>query len=114
MLEHRMDGEENDMEVYIKDMEKPTSCNKCPFTCEVLQFFNGKDIPHSCPLIEIVTCGECKHSKEWYADRCLCYLWAEEGVSVFEDGFCNYGERRTEDFDPYQGERDRDENGEIY
>lgn len=45
------------------------------------------------PTINLVRCGECKHSKEWYADRCLCYLWAEEGVSVFEDGYCSYGER---------------------
>lgn len=41
------------MGVYIKDMEKPTSCNKCPFACEALQFFNGKDRPQRCPLIEI-------------------------------------------------------------
>lgn len=41
------------MGVYINNMEMPTSCNKCPFTCEALQFFNGKDRPNSCPLIEI-------------------------------------------------------------
>lgn len=46
------------------------------------------------PSIDLVRCRECKHSKEWYADRCLCYLWAEEGVSVFEDGYCSYGERK--------------------
>lgn len=42
-------------------IDKPKNCNKCPFTCEALQFFNGTDIPQSCPLIGIVTCGECKH-----------------------------------------------------
>ena len=42
----------------------------------------------------LIRCGECKHSKEWYRDRRFCYLWAEAGVSVFEDGYCNYGERR--------------------
>lgn len=46
---------------------------------------------------DLVRCGECKHSKEWYRDRLMCHLWAEFGVSVFEDGFCNYGERRKED-----------------
>ena len=39
--------------IAIPNMSKPTSCNKCPFTCEAMQFFNGTDIPQSCPLIEI-------------------------------------------------------------
>ncbi len=47
--------------------------------------------------IDLVRCGECKHSKEWYGERRLCYLWAEEGVSVFEGGYCNYGERRADE-----------------
>ena len=46
---------------------------------------------------KIVTCGECKHSKEWYGDHRLCYLWAETGIGVFEDGYCSYGERRADD-----------------
>ena len=46
---------------------------------------------------DIVQCKDCTHSKEWYRDRRLCYLWAEEGVSVFEDGYCSYGERRADD-----------------
>ena len=41
------------MGVYIDGLNMPKSCNKCPFTCEALQFFNGKDRPQSCPLIEI-------------------------------------------------------------
>lgn len=41
------------MGIYIKDLAMPTSCKKCPFTCEALQFFNGKGRPQSCPLIEI-------------------------------------------------------------
>ena len=43
------------MGVYIPNMNMPTSCEKCPFTCEALQFFNGKGRPQSCPLIEIPT-----------------------------------------------------------
>lgn len=49
------------------------------------------------PTIDLVRCGECKHSKEWYGDHRLCYLWSEAGIGVFEDGFCSYGERRTDD-----------------
>ena len=81
------------MGVYIPNMSKPKSCKECPLTCEALQFFNGKDRPQTCPLIEIgdeaidiaqdiidgckelkervnkdiVTCGECKYFNlnEW-------------------------------------------------
>lgn len=44
---------------------------------------------------DIVRCGECKYSKDWYGDHCLCYLWAETGIGVFQDGYCSYGERRA-------------------
>lgn len=41
---------------------------------------------------EIIRCKDCKHSEHWYKDRQRCFLWNEDGVSVFDDGFCNYGE----------------------
>ena len=46
---------------------------------------------------EIVRCKDCKHSEFWYRDKRRCFLWHEEGIDVFEDGFCNYAERRTDD-----------------
>lgn len=46
---------------------------------------------------EIVVCKDCKNSEHWYRDRRRCFLWSEDGVSVFDDGFCNYAERRTDD-----------------
>lgn len=46
-------GKENDMGVYIDGLDMPKSCKRCPFTCEALQFFNGKGRPQRCPLIEI-------------------------------------------------------------
>ena len=46
---------------------------------------------------EIVRCRECKYCEHWYADKGRCFLWHEEGIDVFEDGFCNYAERRTDD-----------------
>lgn len=49
------------------------------------------------PTIDLVKCGECKHSKEWYGDHRLCYLWSETGIGVFEDGFCSYGKRREDE-----------------
>lgn len=80
--------------IAIPNMEKPKTCDDCivPLSkCDFLQVRADK-----CTLIEIVECKDCTHSKEWYRDRCLCYLWAEEGVSVFEDGYCSYGERRDD------------------
>lgn len=77
-------------------MEKPKSCNRCPFTCEAMQFFNGKDRPQSCSLIEIVTCGECKW---WNRDgkRKDGKGWCENVICGLtkHNAFCSYGERRA-------------------
>lgn len=43
---------------------------------------------------EIVRCKDCKYSEHWYRDRRRCFLWSEDGVSVFDDGFCNYAEMK--------------------
>lgn len=45
---------------------------------------------------EIIRCKDCKNSEHWYADRRRCFLWAEDGISVFDNGFCSYAERREE------------------
>lgn len=42
----------------------------------------------------VVRCMDCKHSEHWYGDRDRCFLWVEDGIGVFEDGFCSYGERK--------------------
>ncbi len=46
---------------------------------------------------EIIRCKDCKYSEHWYRDKCRCFLWAESGIGVFDDGFCNYAERRTDE-----------------
>lgn len=43
---------------------------------------------------EIVRCKNCENSEHWYGDRMRCFLWHKDGISVFEDGFCNYAKRR--------------------
>ena len=91
------------MGVYIDGLDMPKSCKRCPFTCEALQFFNGKGRPQSCPLIEIdlVRCGECKYMRK-YALRSdeptgiWCHRWSVPRL-VTDDDFCSYGERRTDD-----------------
>lgn len=45
---------------------------------------------------ELVRCGYCMHSIEWYRDKRRCFLWDENGIDVFEDGFCNYGKKRDD------------------
>ena len=43
---------------------------------------------------EIIRCKDCKHSEHWYRDKRRCFLWAEDGIGVFDDGFCSYAERK--------------------
>lgn len=50
----------------------------------------------STDVVEVVRCKNCKNSEHWYRDRRRCFLWSESGIAVFEDGFCNYGERKDE------------------
>lgn len=45
---------------------------------------------------EIIRCKDCKHSEHWYKDKRRCFLWAEDGIDVFEDGYCNYAEGKEE------------------
>ena len=53
------------------------------------------ELPSAQP--EIIRCKDCKNSEHWYRDRRRCFLWSEDGVSVFDDGFCNYAERRQDE-----------------
>ena len=45
-------------------------------------------------VVEIIRCKDCKNSSHWYRDRRICTLWTDDGAAVFEDGYCNYGERK--------------------
>lgn len=53
-----------------------------------------KILPSAQP--EIIRCKDCKYSEHWYRDKRRCFLWHETGIDVFEDGFCNYAERRDD------------------
>ena len=81
-------------------MEPQTDCQKCPFMatdgadklspmmCIALwatkHCTQGK-ILDDCPLVEIVTCKDCKHNNED-----TCYI---DGLGVRDDYFCSSGER---------------------
>jgi hypothetical protein len=101
--------------IAIPNMDKPKRCMYCiaftlqeapthyaydepPYVypyCELLEREVDDDtIPNDCPLIEIVTCGECKWS---YTDERDGTLWCKVHMSHYRvdgDGFCYLGERR--------------------
>lgn len=87
------------MGVYIPTAEMPHNLLECFYgeQCQEYEDCNGLERGKKCPLIELdlVRCRECKYSKNWYGDHRLCYLWAETGIGVFEDGYCSHGERRS-------------------
>lgn len=62
------------------------------------QLFNTFiDMQETVDAVPVVRCKNCKHSQHWYGDKRLCHLWNETGIDVFEDGYCSYGERKTDD-----------------
>ena len=46
--------------------------------------------------VPVIRCEDCRFSKPWYRDKHRCFLWSGTGIDVFEDGFCNYAERKEE------------------
>lgn len=101
--------------IAIPNMEKPkniTRCSykinpeecKCIYTDKVFEETLALIMDHpcpDCPLIEIVTCGECKHMRK-YALRSdeptgiWCHRWSVPRL-VTDDDFCSYGERRADE-----------------
>ena len=95
------------MGVYNPNMEKPKGCYYCPLEqlsgCRLLDNKFVEEIdPNDCPLIEIVTCGECKHfhyDKPYVIQGMpilghdVCDFWGD-GCKTNPNGFCSYGERR--------------------
>ena len=57
-------------------------------------FLAVRKILASFPTVEaepIIRCKDCKYFKHWYRDKGICSFWYEDGIDVFEDGFCSYG-----------------------
>lgn len=89
--------------IAIPNMEMPKDCWECQmfgtweevgkFSCFLGAKVKDIDIrPTDCPLIDIVTCGECKH---WY--RINPPIDEECDIFPNADDFCPYGERRTDE-----------------
>ena len=90
----------------IPNIEKPKDCSECILAdkhlnglCEAKYYCRLE--ADSCPLIEIVTCGECKYMRK-YALRSdeptgiWCHRWSIPRL-VTDDDFCSYGERRADE-----------------
>lgn len=94
------------MGVYIPNMEKPKDCSECILADKHLNgLYEAKYYcrleADSCPLIDIVTCEECKYMRK-YALRSdeptgiWCHRWSIPRL-VTDDDFCSYGERKSDD-----------------
>ena len=57
------------MSVIVKDMEKPQHCYECLLQdkedgrCNILGIAVCDYIPKECPLVEVINCKYCKHSR---------------------------------------------------
>jgi hypothetical protein len=107
--------------IAIKGMEMPDSCYDCHFAvdeetndygsfckCGILEDYETINLlehskHHNCPLVEIVTCKDCKHRKkvhpDWKHDKkaevYFCTLQSDEYCyEVKDDYFCKDGERK--------------------
>lgn len=98
-----------DADALIAEMSKHSSpvtnnewlnavCNAPTVKPKVLACGSGELVEDSdSDVIRIVRCKECKYSEHWYRDKARCFLWAESGIDVFEDGYCSYAEVREDE-----------------
>ena len=77
----------------------PKSCAECLFwyLCKVpnkenaFLLYNHDKRDEDCPLVEIVTCKDCKH---WHDDGIMTTCDKNIGNGFPRDYFCAYGERK--------------------
>ena len=95
--------------IAIKGMKTQTDCKKCPFMATdgtdelrspmmcVALWATKHEIKHcvegrildDCPLVEVITCKDCKHN---YKDTCDI-----DGLVVCDEYFCANGKRKEEE-----------------
>ena len=94
--------------IAIPNMEKPKECKECQWHLDfyiedeqvggLCTITEKDDKENICPLIEIVTCGECKW---WNRDgkRKDGKGWCENAICGLTkpNAFCSYGERRADE-----------------
>lgn len=89
--------------IAIPNMSKPMNCMDCIVEayadCDICKGmvsaskYADRRYEH-CTLIDIVTCGECKH-RDPEDKKCDCGMFERQGCifPVADDYFCKYGER---------------------
>ena len=93
--------------IALKGIKMPQNCSECSFkandyVCGLLDcafscnHFTERN--YNCPLVEIVTCKDCKHwdkcSVPRVPDEKEYHYCPMEDFNTAEDYFCAYGERR--------------------
>ena len=91
--------------IAIPNIDMPKECVECFYglRCKVVPRWLTADftISSDCPLIDIVTCGECKYSKIYalQSDTPMS-RWCHKGhfpKEVTDGYYCGDGERRTDE-----------------
>lgn len=80
------------MGIYIPNMDKPEFCDNCPLWNEdrlVCGYITKVSRIFKCPIIDIVTCGECEYADEY--NHCKYSAWWNGNAD-----FCSHGIRRKE------------------
>lgn len=95
------------MGVYIPNMEMPKKCDDCPFCgyderqsilfCRVDNEDIEQGLRDDCPLIDIVTCGECIHHDDDGWGYGNCQRPSVDYLRTADNDFCSYGERRSDE-----------------
>lgn len=98
------------MGVYIPNMSKPKDCKECQWHLDfyiedkqvggLCTITEKDDKENTCPIIDIVTCAECKHYGFKETDRggfpCCTNVIGATPYRMPTD-FCSYGERRADE-----------------
>lgn len=84
--------------IAIPNMEKPEYCRVCHERLKCKQY-DGEILhtPDDCPLIDIVTCGECKWCDNKGKERALICTNPYIDMDIHPLDFCSYGERKSDD-----------------
>ncbi len=85
--------------IAIKGMEMPSCCRHCPCSddlqCNLITQYNDlKGRPNDCPLVEIVTCKDCKYyciDEDGHGYH--CEVRDNERMPTYADWYCIHGER---------------------
>lgn len=86
--------------IAIPNMSKPKDCKECQWHLDfyiedeqvggLCTITEKDDRENTCPLIDIVTCGECKK-----VDTFMCPMFSA-GWGYTDEDFCSEGEKRAD------------------